>query len=78
MNPETNRFEPLTPEVIGKFEERLGKLLRPNGEAVPDHWTQFYLDELVAIKGYTFKVKYIGETSILFEPVAPIIVGEKP
>lgn len=44
-------------------------LLRPNGEPVPQHWTQFQVGELVAIKNYTFKVAYIGETAILFEPV---------
>jgi hypothetical protein len=81
MNPETNRFESLTmkPEEFGTFKKKLGdiesRLLRPNGEPVPAHWTQFHLDELVVIKGYTFKVKYIGESVILFEPVGPVIVG---
>jgi len=80
MNPETNRFEPLKPEVIEAFEKRLedlgkARLLRPNGEPVPSHWTQFHLDELVVIKGYTFKVKYIGESAILFEPVGPVLVS---
>lgn len=87
MNPETNRFEPLlTGEEIrkelnelaaaklddGPFETRL---VRPDGSPVPKHWTVFALGELVAIKGYTFEVKYIGETSILFEPVGPVVVG---
>ena len=44
-------------------------LLRPNGEPVPQHWTQFQVGECVVIKNYTFKVAYIGETAILFEPV---------
>jgi hypothetical protein len=58
MNPQTNRLE---------------MLLRPNGEPVPSHWVQFAIDELVEIKGYTFRVKYIGESAILFEPVGPIV-----
>ncbi len=77
MNPDTNRFEPLSEEVIKAFEDRLEgqrKLLRPDGSPVPVHWTQFHLDELVVIKGYTFKVKYIGESAILFEPVGPVIL----
>lgn len=78
MNPDTNKFEPLsTPQQLGEaFAERadallrkLPTLLRPNGDPVPDHWVKFQLDELVEIKGYTFRVKYIGETAILFEPV---------
>lgn len=54
----------------------LGKLVRPSGEPVPDHWTQFKVGEHVVIKDYTFKVAYIGETSILFEPVGPVLVGQ--
>jgi hypothetical protein len=50
------------------------RLVRPDGTPVPKHWTVFTQGELVAIKGYTFKVAYIGETSILFEPVGPVIV----
>jgi len=46
-------------------------LLRPNGTPVPKHWTVFTIGELVDIKGYTFRVAYIGETNILFEPVSP-------
>jgi len=82
MNPDTNRFERLSPaEVVAKATmktiENYACLLRPNGEPVPSHWTQFCLDELVEIKGYTFRVKYIGETSILFEPVGPIVVKKE-
>ncbi|MDD5542920.1 MAG: hypothetical protein PHX83_07065 [Acidobacteriia bacterium] len=68
MNPETNRFETLTP-----FADQL---VRPNGEPVPKHWTQFTVGENVVIKDYTFKVAYVGETSILFEPVDARIIGE--
>ncbi|KKM27771.1 hypothetical protein LCGC14_1571450 [marine sediment metagenome] len=54
----------------------LGMLLRPNGEPVPRHWSTFQVGEDVVIKDYTFRVKYVGETSILFEPVGPVLVGE--
>jgi len=52
-------------------------LLRPNGEPVPEHWVQFQVNECVIIKNYMFKVAYIGETSILFEPVGIPILGEQ-
>ena len=52
-------------------------LLRPNGEPVPEHWTQFQIGECVVIKNYTFRVAYIGETSILFEPVGIPDLGVK-
>ncbi len=76
MNPETNRFEPLKEleqSAEEMFSQLTAKLVRPNGFAVPKHWTTFQLGELVVIKNYTFKVAYIGETAILFEPVSPII-----
>ena len=91
MNPETNRFEKFTDKEIGervlsneseidKRIEALQKnagLIRPDGTPVPKHWSVFTMDEDVVIKGYTFRVKYIGETAILFEPVGPVVVGEK-
>jgi hypothetical protein len=55
---------------------QLATLLRPNGEPVPQHWTQFHIDEVVTIKNYTFRVAYIGETAILFEPVGPVIISK--
>jgi hypothetical protein len=76
MNPKTNRFEELT-EVEKKISTKIGELFRPNGELVPKHWTQFRVGEHVVIKDYTFKVAYIGETVILFEPVGmPEIDGK--
>lgn len=89
MNPDTNRFEALTPEdadaVFDRKREELKdhlsaiaspeRLLRPDGTPVPDHWSTFKVGEHVVIKGYTFRVAYIGETSILFEPVGRVLVG---
>jgi hypothetical protein len=40
-----------------------------SGNNIPKHQTQFILNELVVIKECTFKIKYIGETSILLEPI---------
>ena len=68
MNPYTNKFEEL-----GIFA---GKLVRPNGEPIPQHWSTFAIGETVTIKDYTFKVAYIGESNILFEPVSPVVIGE--
>lgn len=83
MNPETNKFEPLhepDQNELKRLSEQFGKLvgkqesllIRPDGSPVPSHWATFAIDELVVIKGYTFRVKYIGESAILFEPVKPI------
>ena len=51
-------------------------LLRPDGSPVPKHWSIFTVGEQVVIKNYTFKVAYIGETAILFEPVGPILLNK--
>ena len=91
MNPETNKFELLRTDtgrdedhgdlrsvMVGDpYQASVGVLLRPNGEPVPQHWTQFQVGECVVIKNYTFKVAYIGETSILFEPVGIPDLGER-
>lgn len=85
MNPDSNKFEKLTEldeqsstmqALIKRMqnlegESKYASLIRPNGEPVPSHWAVFQVDELYEIKGYTFRCKYIGETSILFEPVSP-------
>lgn len=89
MNPETNRFEHLHEATEGESTEHRrnrealqrmltngGKLLRPDGSPVPAHWPVFSVGEHVVIKDYTFKVAYIGEGSILCEPVGPLLVGE--
>lgn len=87
MNPETNKFEQLidqfqepenttTSELLNHIEQQQLSLLRLNGEPVPQHWTQFKIGEIVTIKNYSFRVAYIGETAILFEPVGPIVVGK--
>ena len=81
MNPEENKFEPLEEDakkIALKIKELEGKttdyhvgLLRPDGSPVPIHWSVFKVGELVTIKDYTFRVAYIGESNILFEPVKP-------
>lgn len=88
MNPDTNKFEPLSEEhekqtkelqrmVAGLQVERT-KLVRPDGSPVPDHWPIFRVDELIEVKGYTFKVAHIGESHLLLEPTGPVIVGNEP
>lgn len=91
MNPESNKFEPLnikdmTKEEQDRLAEMLAKvhgaengvvLIRPDGSPVPKHWSVFTVGEKVVIKNYTFKVAYIGESNILFEPVGPVLIGEK-
>lgn len=80
MNPETNKFEALE-ENEEQFKNKLKllddnmnkfhpNLIRPDGLPVPKHWSIFKVGELVVIKDYTFRVAYIGENNILFEPVS--------
>ncbi len=57
--------------------QQRGELVRADGTPVPKHWSVFQVGEHVVIKNYTFKVAYIGETAILFEPVGPVVVGEE-
>jgi len=80
MNPEINKFEMLDPiveEDNKRLEKEFGRLLRPNGEPVPKHWSIFRVDENYVINNYTFRCKYIGETSILFEPIGIVEIGKE-
>lgn len=79
VNPDTNKFEMLketeeTKQLEKVFREASNQLVRPNGEPVPKHWTQFQVGEHVVIKNYTFTVAYIGESVILFEPLGIVEV----
>jgi len=84
MNPDTNRFETLTraetkslgittTTVQEQLESTTGALVRPDGSPVPKHWATFAIGEHVTVKDYTFKVAYIGESTILLEPVGTLI-----
>ena len=86
MNPDTNKIEDLSfmdeikdqvakEDMTAKLAQLEGKLLRPDGTPVPKHWSVFKVGENYVIENYTFKCQYIGETSILFEPVGPVVVG---
>lgn len=87
MNPDTNKFEQLRQiealqKQLGEIEQKrfaddLGQLLRTDGSPVPKHWSVFKVGDNYVINNYTFKCAYIGETSILFEPVGPVVVGEQ-
>ena len=93
MNPDTSKFEGLFDTADGESEdlsrkkniERMteklkqdhGWLFRGDGSRVPEHWSVFSVDEIVTIKNYTFKVAYIGESTMLLEPAGPVLVGEK-
>jgi hypothetical protein len=88
MNPETNRFEPLTESEeeerknqTQEIERRLRQLqrsalVRPDGSPVPDHWGVYTEGELIEIKNHTFKVVHIGEAYLVLEPVGPVVVGQ--
>ena len=78
MNPLTNRFEQLYATNLDmtqgpdEFDREFYQgLVRPDGSPVPKAWTVLSIDEMVEIKGYTFKVAHIGEGHLLLEPVSP-------
>lgn len=87
LNPETNKFEPVEKPTIAQLEKLIGNgekvdirpdgtvLVRSDGSAIPKHWSVFKIGETVVIKDYTFRVAYIGESNILFEPVSPVIAS---
>jgi hypothetical protein len=84
MNPETNKFEKLSEvpkelrEAMFKqtndLQDKIKKLYRPNGEPVPKHWSIFNVGEEVIVKDYTFKIAYMNETTLILEPVAPVVL----
>jgi len=51
-------------------------LLRPDGTPVPAHWSVYQVGETVVVKNYCFKVVYIGESTLLLEPMGPVLVGK--
>lgn len=55
-------------------EVEKGGLVRADGSAVPAHWSTFKVDEHVVVKDYTFKVAYLNETTLVLEPVGPLLV----
>jgi hypothetical protein len=50
-------------------------LVRPDGTPVPKHWSVFTVGEHVVVKNYTFRVAYFNETTIVLEPVGPVVLG---
>ena len=64
-------------EALTEIKVEHENLLRPNGQPVPKHWITFTIGEDVVIKDYTFRVAYIGESNILFEPVGPVLFENK-
>lgn len=85
MNPDSNKFEELTVsketeksfvDMVREAQSAPTKLLRPNGQPVPEHWSVFTDGENVMVKNYTFKVAHVGEGYIVLEPVGPVLIGE--
>jgi hypothetical protein len=80
QNRETNKIDLLIKIDTADFNKKLEilqlerdkyypDLVNKDGNPIPKHEIVFKIDELVVIKDYTYRVKYIGETAILFEPV---------
>lgn len=88
QNEETNRIDLLSPDDTDAMAELQVRrealetemrthLVRPDGSPVPAHATLFTNDELVVIKDYTYRVAYINESSITFEPVGVVMLDAK-
>jgi AMMECR1 domain-containing protein len=66
-NPEGNRFEPIDPELLKKFNGDVA-VLTPT-EKVQRDWTRFQEGEKVDLKGISFKVDEVGESRIVLKPI---------
>lgn len=80
MNPDTDKFEKsmnLSGAInLSEAIDIWPVLFRPDGSLVPKHCSMFQIGETVVIKNYTFKVAYVGENAILFEPVSESVIGD--
>lgn len=70
MNPDTNQFEPLK-------EDELGKLLREDGSEVPDDWPVFREGQTLTLRGYRWKVETCSESKLTLEAVGPLSKGQR-
>lgn len=85
MNPDTNRMEPVyaatdehAESLLTALEKTKGQLYRADGSTVPEHWSVFTIGEVITANGYMFRVAYMGETSLLLEPVGPAVTEREP
>jgi len=82
MNPETNRFEEVHPNVESALEQFAKKMpdmsgyVRHDGSDVPKGYPIFGIGEEFQLKGYRFKVKTIKEDEITFEPIGPVPISK--
>lgn len=73
LNQEQNSLRKKAFEQFAELVEEK-RILRPDGTPVPKHWATFCVGEQIVIKNYTFKVGYIGESTLLLEPVGPVML----
>jgi len=83
QNEETGKIEQLTelktPEDLAKLNMRLQQkvggfypnLIKLDGSPVSKTAIVFTIDELVDIKGYTYRLVYMNESTLVFTPVSP-------
>ena len=64
----TEKFTERLIKKIGEPEPK-ATLVRADGSPVPEHWPIFKVGEEIVVKNYVFRVAYIGETTLLLEPV---------
>lgn len=65
MNPDTGRFEQISPELAAKFAD--SKAVLTPYETKQRDWTKFEEGEIVTVKGIEFVVAEIGETRMVLK-----------
>ena len=59
----------LETRLDGLAKGQASGLLRADGSPVPAHWPIFTVGETVVLKGYTFRVAHLNESTLVLEPV---------
>ncbi len=75
-------YRELSEKILKKFEKdfsdaNYNNLFGPDNKRIPNHKVYLKAGEMVVIKNYTFEIKYVGDTSILLEPVSPVIAKKE-
>lgn len=66
------RVQNLRDSILEKEIAGLPIIVKPDGSPFPHHMSILKIGDMVPIRGQTFKVAYVGETSVLLEPMGPL------
>ena len=67
----TQRWEDKVRENIKKGKMVHPDFVKPDGSPIPKEAIIFKVGELIDIKGYTYRLVYLNEKTLIFEPVKP-------